>query len=131
MIEEILKDLFEETTSKTKTNEIIEGLDKLLSGERYETFLKTELSESAVKRIFLPEFGYLVRTLMLPDEILVEIPQELRERMSTYLDNLLEKITKIITDEKSRILNAQKKEKTLDEMSNDELIDYLFSKLGK
>ena len=131
MIEEILKDLFEETTSKTKINEIIEGLDKLLSGEHYETFLKTELSESAAKRIFLPEFGYLVRTLMLPDEILVEIPQELRERMSTYLNNLLEKITKIITNEKSRILNTQKKEKTLEEMSNDEIIDYLFSKLGK
>lgn len=131
MIEEMLKDLFEETSPKTTIKDIIEGLDKLLSGEHYETFLKTELTPKATKRIFLPEFGLLVRTMMFPTEVLVEIPQELRERMSVYLENLLEKITKIITDEKSRILTTQKKEKSLDEMSNDELIDYLFSKLGK
>ena len=140
MIEKILKDLFDQANirSKEEINAIIKDLDTLLSGEKYEKFLKADVSNPRIKEIFLSDFDSLVGSVMLPTSVLTEISPEFRERIAAYLDNLLEKITKIISDEKSRILNAQKpednlkkSEKKLDEMSNDELIDYLFSKLGK
>ena len=133
MIEKILKDLFDQANirSKEEINAIIKDLDTLLSGEKYEKFLKADVSDAYIKETILSNFGSLVGSVMCPTQILTELSSEFRERIAAYLDNLLEKITKIISDEKSRILNAQKPEKKLDEMSNDELIDYLFSKLGK
>lgn len=136
MIEEILKDLFPQTWSKEEINEIIKDLDTLLSGDKYEKFLKGDVSDNRLKQVILQNFGHLVASVMLPDQILTETSPEFRERLCAYLDNLLEKITKIISDEKSRITqksqeNSQKPEKKLEEMSNDEIIDYLFSKLGK
>lgn len=140
MIEEILKDLFDQANirSKEEINKIIKDLDTLLSGKKYETFLKSDVSNPRIKETFLSDFDSLVGAVMLPTQILTEISPEFRERIAAYLDNLLEKITKIISDEKSRVLNVQKPEessktpeKTLEEMSNDELIDYLFSQLGK
>lgn len=140
MIEEILKDLFDQSNirSKEEINKIIKDLDTLFSGKNYETFLKADVSNARIKERFLSNFDSLVGSVMLPTSVLTEISPEFRERIVAYLDNLLEKITKIISDEKSRILNTQKPEessekstKKLEEMSNDELIDYLFSKLGK
>lgn len=133
MIEEILKDLFTETYSKDEVNEIIKTLDELLSGEKYEKFLKADISNDRIKKMVLSNFGHLIGSVTLPTPILVQTSQELRERIGMFLDNLLEKITKIISEEKSRILNIteKKSEKKLEEMSNDEIIDYLFSKLGK
>lgn len=140
MIEEILKDLFDQANirSKEEINKIIKDLDTLLSGKKYETFLKSDVSNPRIKETFLSDFDSLVGAVMLPTPILIETSPDLRKRVCAYLDNLLEKITKIISDEKSRVLNVQKPEessktpeKTLEEMSNDELIDYLFSQLGK
>lgn len=140
MIEEILKDLFDQANirSKEEINSIIKDLDTLLSGEKYETFLKADVSNPRIKEIFLSDFDSLTGAVMLPTSVLTEISPEFRERIIVYLDNLLEKITKIISDEKSRILNTQKPQessekstKKLEEMSNDEFINYLFSKLGK
>ena len=140
MIKKILKDLFDQANirSKEEINAIIKDLDTLLSGKKYETFLKADVSNPRIKEIFLSDFDSLVGSVMLPTSVLTELSSDLRERIASFLDNLLEKITKIISNEKSRILNTQKleeslktPEKTLDEMSNDELIDYLFSKLGK
>lgn len=136
MIEEILKDLFSQTWSKEEINEILNNLDTLLSGDKYEKFLKSDVSDNRIKQITLQNFGHLVASVMLPDQVLTETSPEFRKRICAYLDNLLEKITKIISDEKFRITqksqeNSQKSEKKLKEMSNDEIIDYLFSKLGK
>ena len=147
MIEEILKDLFDqpEIWSKEKINEIIHDLNALFSGESYEQFLKSDVSDARVKKTILSNFEHLFGAVMLPTPVLTETSPDLRKRIAAYLDNLLEKITKIISEEKSRILNAQNPEesskkseessktpeKKLEEMSNDELIDYLFSKLGK
>ena len=124
--------------SKEEINEIIKDLDTLLSGNKYEKFLKADVSDDRIKETILSNFRHLVSLVMLPTPVLIELSSEFRERIAAYLDNLLEKITKIISDEKSRILNTPNAEenlkqstKALEEMSNDELIDYLFSKLGK
>lgn len=137
MIEEILKNLVSQTCLKEEVNEIIKDLDTLLSGDKYEKFLKNNVSDNRVKQTILQDFGHLVASVMLPDQILTETSPELRKRICAYLDNLLEKITKIISEEKSRILNTPNAEeslknsiKSLDEMSNDEIIDYLFSKFA-
>lgn len=140
MIEEILKDLFNQTEiwSKEKINEILHDLDALFSGESYKDFLKSDVSDARVKRTILSNFEHLIGAVILPTPVLTETSPDLRKRICAYLDNLLEKITKIISEEKSRVLNTpnaeenlKKSTKTLEEMSNDELIDYLFSKLGK
>lgn len=137
MIAEILKELFDQPQiwSKEQIDEIIHDLNALFSGEEYEDFLKADVSDARVKEIFLSGFDSLVGSVMLPTQILTEISPDLRKRICAYLDNLLEKITKIISEEKSRVLNVEKSskesEKKLEEMSNDELIYYLFSKLGK
>lgn len=133
MMTEILKDLFDQPQiwSKEKINEIIHDLDVLLSGESYEKFLKADVSDAHVKETILSNFEHLMGAVMLPTPVLIDASPDLRKRIAAYLDDLLEKITKIISDEKSRILNTQdslkKSTKTLEEMSNDELIDYLFS----
>lgn len=140
MIAEILKDLFDqaEIWSKEKINEILHDLDALFSGEKYEDFLKSDVSDARVKRTILSNFEHLFGAVMLPTPVLIEASPDLRKRIAEYLDNLLEKVTKIISEEKSRVLNTpnaeenpKKSTKALEEMSNDELIDYLFSKLGK
>lgn len=137
MIAEILKDLFNQPQiwSKEQIDEIIHDLDVLFSGEKYEAFLKADVSDARVKETFLSNFEHLFGAVMLPTPVLIDTSPDLRKRICAYLDNLLEKITKIISDGKSRILNAKESsktpEKTLEEMSNDEIIDYLFSKLGK
>lgn len=140
MIAEILKDLFDQSEiwSKEKINEIIHDLDALFSGEKYEQFLKSNVSDAHVKETILSNFEHLFGAVMLPTPVLIETSPDLRKRICAYLDNLLEKITKIISEEKSRVLNtpnaeksSKKSTKTLEEMSNDKLINYLFSKLGK
>ena len=140
MIEEILKDLFDQPKiwSKEKIDEIIHDLDALFSGESYKDFLKSDVSDARVKRTILSNFEHLFGAVMLPTPVLTETSPDLRKRIAAYLDNLLEKVTKIISEEKSRVLNTpnaeenlKKSEKKLEEMSNDELMDYLFSKLGK
>ena len=141
MIEKILKDLFDQPQiwSKEQIDEIIHDLDALFSGEKYEQFLKSDVSDAHVKRTILSNFEHLIGAVILPTPVLIDTSPDLRKRIAAYLDNLLEKITKIISEEKSRILDTPKRredslkksKKTLEEMSNDELIDYLFSKLGK
>lgn len=141
MIEEILKELFDQPQiwSKEKINEIIHDLDVLLSGESYEKFLKSDVSDARVKETILSNLEHLFGAVMLPTPVLIDASPDLRKRICAYLDNLLEKITKIISEEKSRVLDTPKRredslkksEKKLEEMSNDELIDYLFSQLEK
>lgn len=135
MIAEILKELFNQSQiwSKEQIDEIIHDLDVLFSGKKYEDFLKADVSDARVKETILSNFEHLFGATMLPTPVLIDTSPDLRKRICAYLDNLLEKITKIISEEKSRILNIteKKSEKKLEEMSNDEIIDYLFSKLGK
>lgn len=137
MIAEILKELFNQPQiwSKEQIDEIIHDLDVLFSGEKYENFLKADVSDARVKETILSNFEHLFGAVMLPTPVLIDTSPDLRKRICAYLDKLLEKITKIISDEKSRILNVEESSKTpekkLEEMSNDEIIDYLFSKLGK
>lgn len=136
MLDSILHELFkgalDTKLSSDQIKERIADLEDLFSGEAYQHFLDNNLSDSFERHIIIKNIGTcLVVPTEIPDEVLAEMPEDLKKRVSEYLDNIQGKITKVITEAQLRLSKSTrtaKSPKKLEEMTREELLDYIESK---
>lgn len=136
MLDSILRDLFkgafDTKLSSDQIKERIADLENLFSGEAYQHFLDNDLSDSFERHIIIKKIGTcLVIPTEIPDEVLAEMPEDLKKRVSEYLENIQSKVTKVITEAQLRLSKSTriaKSPKKLEEMTREELLDYIESK---
>lgn len=136
MLDSILRDLFKRAfdtkLSSDQIKEKIADLENLFSGEAYQHFLDNDLSDSFERHIIIKRIGTcLVIPTEIPDEVLAEMPEDLKKRVSEYLENIQSKVTKVITEAQLRLSKSTriaKSPKKLEEMTREELLDYIESK---
>lgn len=131
MLDSILRELFKDTVklSPDQVKEHIANLEDLFSGEAYEHFLNADLSDPVERHIIIKNIGTcLVVPTEIPDEVLAEMSPELKDRVSGYLDNIQIKIDNVITETQQRISKSTRTAKKPEEMTREELLNYIESK---
>lgn len=131
MLDTTFCELFKDASklSPDQVKKYITDLEDLFSGEEYEYFLKNDLSNSIERHIIIKNIGTcLVVPTEIPDEVLAEMSEDLKARISKYLDNIQNKITKVITEAQQRLSKSTCTSKKLEEMTREELLDYIKSK---
>ena len=131
-VTDILRETFKTKLSPDQIKEHIDNLEDLFSGEAYKHFLNDDLSDPVQRYLTIKNIGTcLVVPTEIPDEVLAEMPEDLKKRVSEYLDNIQGKITKVITEAQLRLSKSTrtaKSPKKLEEMTREELLDYIESK---
>lgn len=131
---DILKETLKTKFSSDQIKEHIDNLEDLFSGEAYEHFLNDDLSDPVQRYIIIKNIGTcLLIPTEIPDAVLAEMSSELKDRVSKYLDNLQSKVNKVITEAQQRINKSirPKSPKKPEEMTREELLDYIESKWKK
>lgn len=133
---DILKELFDEIMKETSvpasciksTFLFNDEVDKLLSGEGYTEVISNPFNNKDEISLGCQICGVgPLSFINASDEQLESLTPEVRERVKTYLTTLLGHYNKIIDKTIARVNNTVPK-KTLEQMSREELIDYIRSK---
>lgn len=131
---DILKEIFDEImketsvpTSRVKSSTSFnDEIDKLLSGEGYTEAIRNPLNDKTQINLGCQLCGLAPLAFVnASDKELESLTPELRERIKKYLTTLLGHYNKIIDKTVARVNNTVPKQKTLDEMSREELLDYI------
>lgn len=137
---DILKELFDEImkessvpTSRTKTvSSFNDEIDKLLSGEGYIEAIQNPLNDKEQINLGCQLCGLApLAFINATDKELESLTPELRERVKSYFTTLLGHYNKIIDKTVARVNNTVPKPKTLEEMSREELLEYIKQKFNK
>lgn len=136
---DILKEIFDEImketsvpTSRVKPTSFNDEIDKLLSGEGYTEAIQNPLNDKTQINLGCQLCGLVPLAFVnASDKELESLTPELRERIKKYLTTLLGHYNKIIDKTVARVINTVPKQKTLDEMSCEELLDYIKQKFNK
>ena len=121
----ILMNAFDFPTTKSLTNDF----DKLLSGETYEKFMSMEITPDMLPEIIVGATPMLEMIYLLTDKRLAELTPDLRARILVYLDRCQELYTTAVSMLKDKVQNTVSSPKRLEEMSRDELLDYIKTQL--
>lgn len=130
---DILKEIFDEImketsvpTSRTKPTSFKDAVDKLLSGEGYTEAIQNPLNDKTEINLGCQLCGIApLAFINASDEELESLTPELRERIKQYLYTLSGQYNKIVDKAITRVVNTVPKQKTLDEMSREELLEYI------
>lgn len=132
ILHELFKGAFDTKLSPDQIKERIADLENLFSGEAYQHFLDNDLPDSFERHIIIKNIGTcLVVPTEIPDEVLAEMPEDLKKRVSEYLDNIQSKINKVVAEAQLRLsksTHTAKSPKKLEEMTREELLEYIESK---
>lgn len=137
---DILKEIFDEImketsvpTSKAKSvPSFNDEIDKLLSGEDYTEAIQNPLNDKTQMNFGCHICGIAPLVFInASDKELESLTPEVRERVKAYLTTLLGHYNKIIDKTVARVNNTVPKSKTLEEMSREELLDYIKKKFNK
>lgn len=135
---DILKELFDEImkessvpTSRTKSvSSFNDEIDKLLSGEGYTEAIQNPLNDKTQMNLGCQLCGLAPMAFInATDKELESLTPEVRERVKTYLTTLLGHYNKIIDKTIARVNNTVPR--TLEEMSREELLEYIKQKFNK
>ena len=133
---DILKELFDEimkesSVSRTKsTPSFNDEIDKLLSGEGYTEAIQNPLNDKTQMNLGCQLCGLAPMAFInATDKELESLTPEVRERVKTYLTTLLGHYNKIIDKTIARVNNTVPR--TLEEMSREELLEYIKQKFNK
>lgn len=131
---DILKELFDEIMKETGVPasrvkspiSFNDEIDKLLSGDGYIEAIQNPLNDKTQINLGCQLCGIApLAFINASDKDLESLTPEVRERVKTYLTTLLNHYNKIIDKTVARVNNTVLKQKTLDEMSREELLDYI------
>lgn len=130
---DILKEIFDEImkesgvpASRVKPTSFNDAIDKLLSGEGYTEAIQNPLNDKLQINLGCQLCGIAPLAFVnASDKELESLTPELRERVKNYLTTLLNHYNKIIDTTVARVVNTVPKQKTLDEMSREELLEYI------
>ena len=135
---DILKEIFDEimkTTSVPHTKSVSsfnDEIDKLLSGEGYIEAIQNPLNAKTHLNLGCQLCGLApLAFINASDKELESLTPKVRERVKFYLTTLLGHYNKIIDTTVARVNTTVPKLKTLEEMSREELLDYIKQKFNK
>ena len=136
---DILKELFDEImkeasvpASRIKSISFNDKVDKLLSGENYIEAIQNPLNDKYQINLGCQLCGIAPLAFVnATDKELESLTPEVRERVKAYLTTLLGHYNKIIDKTMARVNNTVPKPKTLEEMSREELLEYIKQKFNK
>lgn len=132
---DILKELFDEimSTSAPCTKSVSsfnDKIDKLLSGKGYTEAIQNPLNDKTQMNLGCQLCGLAPLAFVnASDKELESLTPELRERVKSYLSTLLNHYNKIIDKTIARVNNTVPR--TLEEMSREELLEYIKQKFNK
>lgn len=123
----------ETSVSRTKlVSSFNDKIDELLSGENYIEAIQNPLNDKTHINLGCQLCGIApLAFINVTDKELESLTPEVRERAKTYLTTLLGHYNKIIDTTIARVNNTVPKPKTLEEMSREELLDYIKQKFNK
>lgn len=137
---DILKEIFDEIMKETSvpasrvksSTSFNDEIDKLLSGKGYTEAIQNPLNDKTYINLGCQLCGLApLAFINASDKELESLTPEVRERVENYLATLLGHYNKIIDKTMNRVNNTVPKQKTLDEMSREELLDYIKQKFNK
>lgn len=136
---DILKEIFDEIMKETsvpashaKPISFNDEIDKLLSGKGYTEAIQNPLNTKETIHLGCQICGIgPLSFIAASDKELESLTPEVRERVKSYLTTLLGHYNKIIDKTVARVNNTVPKQKTLDEMSREELLEYIKQKFNK
>ena len=136
---DIFTKLFDEIINESNISSYVESpisfndkIDKCLSGKDYIEVIQNPLNDKTNLNIGCQFCGDVPRTFInASDKELESLTPEVRERVKSYLTILLKQYNKIIDMTVARVNNTVPKPKTLEEMSREELLDYIKQKFNK
>lgn len=133
---DILKEIFDEImkeTSVPRTKSVSsfnDEIDKLLSGEGYTEAIQNPLNDKTQMNLGCQLCGLAPMAFInATDKDLESLTPELREHVKSYLTTLLNHYNKIIDKTVARVNNTVPR--TLEEMSREELLEYIKQKFNK
>ena len=137
---DILKELFDEImketsvpASRTKSaSSFNDEIDELLSGEGYTEAIQNPLNDKTQMNLGCQLCGLAPMAFInASDKELKSLTPDVRERVKTYLLTLFGHYNEIIDKTIARVNNTVPKPKTLEEMSREELLEYIKQKFNK
>lgn len=127
---DILDTLLEALDYPKTRKDIINDLDKLLSGETYEKFMSAKvITPDMLPEIIVGATPTLETIYVLNDKLLAELTPDLRARVLTYLDRCQKLYDTAVSMLKDKVKNTVSSPKRLEEMSRDELLKYIQTQL--
>lgn len=126
---DILNTLLEALDYPKTRKDIINDLDKLLSGETYEKFMTTRLTPDQLPDMIVGATPMLESIYILSDKVLSELTPNLRSRILDYLDRCRECYEAAVSTLKDKVRNTVSQPKKLEEMSREELLEYIQTQL--
>lgn len=126
---DILDTLLEALDYSKTCKDIINDLDKTLSGEAYEKFMSVEITPAMLPEIIIGATPVLETIYLLTDKMLAEMTPDLRARTIVYLDRCRELYDTAVTTLQDKIENTKSSPKRLEEMSREELLAYIKEQL--
>lgn len=134
-LKEIFDEIMKETSvpaSRTKPISFNDVVDKLLSGEDYTEVIQNPLNDKTEINLGCQLCGLApLAFINASDEELESLTSEVRERVKNYLTTILGQYNKIIDKAIARVVDTVPKQKTLEEMSREELLEYIKQKFNK
>lgn len=137
---DILKEIFDEIMKETSVpaskvkpvSSFNDEIDKLLSGKGYTEAVQNSLNDKEQINLGCQLCGFApLAFINASDKELESLTPEVRERVKAYLATLRGQYYKIIDKAITRVNNTVPKPKTLEEMSREELLDYINQKFNK
>lgn len=110
-------------TELTKT--AINSIDTLLSGQVYENFMAAELTPDKLSDMIASATPCLSIINILSNKVFSELTPELRSRILIYLDRLQNIYDTAISMVKDRIQYTISQPKKPEEMTREELLEYI------
>lgn len=126
---DILDTFLEALNTPEFTKIAIDSIDALLSGEIYEKFMTAELTPEKLPHMIAMATPCLDNIDFLSDQVLSELTPELRERVLNYLERLRYIYDTAISMVKDRVRTTVPKQKKPEEMSREELLEYIKTQL--
>lgn len=136
LLEELFDDIMKETSapaSRVKSfTSFNDAVDKLLSGEGYTEAIQNPLNDKTHINLGCQLCGLAPLAFVnASDKELESLTPEVRKRVKEHLTTLLGHYNKIIDKTIARVNNTVSKPKTLEEMSREELLEYIKQKFNK
>lgn len=126
---DILNTLLEALDYPKTLKDIINDLDKTLSGEAYEKFMTAEVTPEMLPEIITGATPVLETIYLLTDKMLAEMTPDLRSRTLTYLERCRELYDTAVSMLKDKVRTTTSSPKRPEEMSREELLAYIKEQL--
>lgn len=111
------------------TKDLVNDLDELLSGEVYEKIMSMEITPNMLPDIIVGATPMLEIIYLLTDKLLAELTPDLRARILTYLDRCQKMYSAAVSMLKDKVKNTVSSPKRPEEMTREELLEYIKEQL--